>query len=207
MRDGRAKRHLKTADGLAVLGPGNRASTNRTVPSGPGAEKMTSLRVLFVCTGNLCRSPMAEAILKGLLARDGEPGIEVDSAGTWAPEGEVIAPMALKVLQDEGLDARDHVSKRIGTELIERSDLIVVMERSHREEILALWPQTAGKVVLISSFGGDRADEDISDPYGKGIKEYRKCFKSLEQLVGALYGQLVRTNRGRDGTLCGGRGE
>jgi len=150
---------------------------------------------------------MAGAILRGLLARERSVGVEVETAGTWASDGEAIAPLALQVLKEQGLDAGDHLSKRISTDVIERSDLIVVMERAHREEILALWPEAAGKVVLMSSFGSDKGDEDVSDPYGKGIKEYRKCFRALEQLVGALYSQLLKTNRGRDETWCGGGSE
>ncbi len=130
--------------------------------------------VLFVCTGNLCRSPMAEGLLQHKLAlADLADRHEVHSVGVWALDGRPASPNAVAVMAERGIDIQDHTARSITASDVAEADLILVMSREHAEVIRNTWPQYDWQVYLLSEMAGKR--KDVEDPYGGSIEEYRAC--------------------------------
>lgn len=148
-----------------------------------------SLNILFVCTGNTCRSSMAEALLKNMLATEGLSHFSVRSAGIAADPGAQASPYAVEALAELGLDLSSHRAQNIDAPLAEWAHLILTMTGHHQRVISDSLPQTAGKVHLLKEFAAhEQGDEnaaalDIADPFGQALDAYRA---SRDELVQAL---------------------
>ena len=140
--------------------------------------------ILFVCTGNICRSPFAEGLLKKLAQKKGLDHIVADSAGLLALPGNSVTGLAQKVAEEYDVDLSDHIAKSVKEEIIDRSDLILVMEYSHAKELLDAFQEAEGKVFLIRRFArfGSK-DRGIADPYGLNYEAYRFCFLDIQDGV------------------------
>ena len=143
--------------------------------------------VLFVCTGNVCRSPFAEGLLRQILAEKGLEGITVDSAGLLALPGNAATLLAQNVAAEFGVDLTDHLAKSVSKSLVAWCDLMLVMEKSHEESLLAAFPEAKGKVLLLRHFArhGSRR-RGIADPYGLQYDAYRFCFLDIQDAVSGL---------------------
>lgn len=151
---------------------------------------MTVRRVLFVCTGNLCRSPMAEYLLRAL-ARQRGLALEVRSAGIYAATGAPATEHTVAVLREVGIDASAHRSQPISWELLDWADLVLTMTRDQKEHLLLMDPDLNGRVFTLAEFVG--AEGDVPDPYGDTREAYRKVRERLQELLERLVARLQET--------------
>ncbi len=136
------------------------------------------MKILFVCTGNSCRSPIAEALLKKI-ARDRGLDVETKSCGTRALLGMAAAKEAIESLQREGINIFDHKSKQLNQELINWADIILVMEERHKQELLQHDINAEEKVFLLTEFAGE-SPRDIIDPIAKPLEVYEELVMDLK---------------------------
>jgi protein-tyrosine-phosphatase len=142
--------------------------------------------ILFVCTGNSCRSVMAEGLFRKYA--DNRPGeFAVASAGISAPDGFPATADTLHVLDDEGIDMTGHRSQRLTPELVDEADKIYVMERIHKDWILRTMPHAGAKVELLSRYSTDAAlgggMVDIPDPIRMSPSFYRNVLAVIQNCV------------------------
>ena len=156
-------------------------------------KRLSSMMIAFVCTGNTCRSPMAEALCRGRIAKRlgvktqelEDRGVIVLSAGIAAAMGGRPSPEAVKVMAEHGLDLSNHESQPLTEQLARNADLLLVMTRSHRQAILAEWPETADRVHLLCKSG-----QDVADPVGGPVEVYRRCAEQISAEVDAWADEL-----------------
>src|SRR5216117_3282459 len=145
-------------------------------------EHTKTKRILFVCTGNICRSPLAAALLQRALAQRGIDGLEVASAGTGAWDGAPVSEGAYLVGLERGLDLSAHRARLLTRELVEDADLILTMARHHRARVDELGGE--GHVFVLGEYAGREGDEaEVSDPFGGDLDVYRDTCVELEALL------------------------
>ncbi|MFQ5944573.1 MAG: hypothetical protein ACE5JF_13580 [Anaerolineales bacterium] len=153
--------------------------------------------VLFVCTANLCRSPMAAALFRDLLAKSGlAEAWQVESAGTWGFDGYPAMPQTQVVLQERGLDVRQHRSRRVSAELLRPFDLILVMERGQREALRIEFPELAHRVHMLTELSCP--PYSVPEPFENEPAEYRELRDELAELLERGFGRLVELAEARN---------
>jgi L-threonylcarbamoyladenylate synthase len=142
--------------------------------------------VLFVCTGNTCRSPMAEGFLKHLIKNK---NIKVNSAGILAGQYSFSTQEAVEVMKKHKIDISKHRSQPVIKKLIDKTDCIVVMDIMHKHAIIGACPYKKANVFLLKEFleNVDEKDINIKDPIGGSLESYRKCCSEINKCVKALY--------------------
>ena len=146
--------------------------------------------VLLVCTGNICRSPLAEALLLRTLKERGVEGVNVTSAGTGAWDGAPASEGAYLVGLERGLDLSGHRARLLTRELVEQADLILTMARHHRARVDELGGE--GRVFVLGEYAGRDSDTaEVSDPFGGDLDVYRNTCVELEGLVGTTAERLA----------------
>jgi protein-tyrosine phosphatase len=136
--------------------------------------------VLFVCTANICRSPMAEGLLRSRLGEAAQDW-RIESAGTWAIDGERAAPRTLKVLKARGIDLNEHRSRIVNPAILSQARLVLVMEKGHKEALQVEFPRFASKIYLLSEMVGEI--NEIKDPMGLSTADFEKTAIELEDIL------------------------
>lgn len=144
--------------------------------------------VLFVCKGNICRSPLAEAYFQSLVERDGRE-MTVRSAGLDTIPGKPAHAKAKAVALEHRLSLDEHVTTRVHKELLDQSDLIIVMEIAQKNCIQRLYPRSKGKVVLLGRFDAIGSFE-IADPYSGTSEDFHSCFQQVIRCCDVLAARL-----------------
>src|SRR5687768_15526711 len=149
--------------------------------------------VLFVCTGNVCRSPMAEGLFK--YAVRGRGSYRVVSAGVGAIDGQPASDHAVHALQEIGIDISNHRSRHLTAEMVSQADYIFGMTHSHVDAIMLLYPQAAEKTFLLREFDEtlDAYENDISDPIGGSYDVYCNCRDQIEQGIASMLKFIEQT--------------
>jgi len=152
------------------------------------------MHILFVCTGNTCRSPMAEGLLRAALAAKGLDQVTVSSAGTGAWDGAPVSEGSYLVGLEQGLDLSEHRARLLTRDVVRSADLILVMSGHHVARVTELGGED--KVHLLGTYAGrEEGQGEVNDPYGADLTTYRATFAELQDLIGSVVSRVAGTVR------------
>lgn len=153
------------------------------------------MNILFVCTGNTCRSPMCEGFFRKLVRDAKTTDLHCQSAGISACAGAPASPNAEEVMKTFGVDLSGHRAAALSARLVAEADRIVAMTESHRRAILAQYPDAGKKLFLLNEFHSDPSvPRDVADPFGGNAEVYRKCFGEMKGALENLFLDLSKSN-------------
>lgn len=166
---------LRISDGLGFTNP----KLRRAPP--------TARRFLFVCFGNIIRSPMCEALMKRELARLGDPEFAVTSAGLNATAGRAPHPWALAAAREFGISLEHHHAQPLTREIVDRADAIFAMDYQNRVQLLSRWASAKDKIFMLTAYSSqDYRSVEIPDPYYLGEEQTRRCYEILNSCIQTL---------------------
>ncbi|MEX2607819.1 MAG: low molecular weight protein arginine phosphatase [Kiritimatiellia bacterium] len=138
-------------------------------------------KILFVCTGNTCRSVMAEHLARHLCRS--LAGWEFASAGLFASDGAPASPGAIQVMKEHELDISGHSSRLLTPAMIEEAEKIIALTNAHKDLILQTAPEAESKTCILHQFSPDQSTRDVMDPYGGQVDTYRKTRDEIESAL------------------------
>lgn len=145
-------------------------------------------KIVYICTGNVCRSPMAEHYMQQrIISLKKEENYLIDSCGIYANTGESATSNAIMAIKEYGVNMENHRAKSIYDVNILEYDLVITLTSSHKENLLALFPSIKGKVFTLKEYADpDIKYKDIDDPWGYGLTVYKSCAKEIVEYVDKL---------------------
>jgi protein-tyrosine phosphatase len=148
--------------------------------------------VIFICTANICRSPMAEKFFQQQLEQHGlAANYHVSSAGTWAQEGLPADRIVSRIVEEQyGLSLQEHRSKEVNKELLAEQDLILVMEKNQREALQIEFAEKQKKIFLLSEMVGQ--EFDIADPHRQTEQDYQKAAQQIYQIITVGFPEILK---------------
>lgn len=153
------------------------------------------IRILVICTGNTCRSPLAEALLRRQFQERSIEGVTIASAGTGAWDGAPASEGAYLVGLEHGLDLSAHRAQLLTRELVQDADMVFTMARHHRARVEQLGG--AGKTHLLGEYAGFSGDDaEVNDPFGGELEGYRETVVDLIAMTAAVADRVVRERSG-----------
>ncbi|MFN3966321.1 MAG: low molecular weight protein arginine phosphatase [Endomicrobiia bacterium] len=149
------------------------------------------MKILFVCTGNTCRSVLAEGYMKKFCKDENIDWIEVKSCGTAAMPTYKVPVVVLSLLKDEGIDVSSHIPTPINKFLVDGSDIILVMETVHKQEIMRRYPECDSRLFLLKEFVGEKENLDIFDPIGQPEEVYIERAEEIKENVKKAFEKIL----------------
>ncbi len=153
------------------------------------------MNILFVCTGNTCRSPMAQGLLEDMAKKKGL-NLVVKSAGIFALDGQRVSEEAVEALKEEGIDISNHKANMIHRDLVSEANIILTMSKSHKEALLSKYDFLKGKVFTLKEYAYG-VEEDVLDPFGQDIDVYRKTKEDIKKALEEIIEKGGFTNENR----------
>ena len=152
-------------------------------------------KIVVVCTANICRSPVGEALLRQRLqaqpaAAGQKTPWQVSSAGTWADYGQLASTFSVELMAEQGLDISRHTSRPVDEAMVDDADLLLCMETGHAEALRAEFPGQAYKIYLLTEMAGPAYS--VSDPYGGTRGDYQHMVAEVTRLVDAGLPQIMK---------------
>lgn len=145
------------------------------------------MKIMFICTGNICRSAMAHKLLEKKLIDNGIKNVEVYSCGIFAEDGDYATYNAEEVMEEYGVDMKPHRATNIRHSNIKEMDIILCATMSHKNTVLQIYPNLKEKVYTIKEYVGyGKEDLDINDPWGYDAEVYRKCASQINDCLEKL---------------------
>lgn len=140
-----------------------------------------TLSILFVCTGNTCRSPIAEHLFV-MLSREAGLSVAASSAGTQAAMGMPLSRGAAAVFATRGINPATHRARRVDAAMLKNAEAVYVMERAHRDDLVTRFPESASKISVLREAAGLQP-LDVGDPVGADAAKYIACAFSIEEAL------------------------